>query len=103
MSASGPLAGGSADDINALGLRNMGGNLSEWVADDFAAYGDPTCWGPDVSLHDNPQCQGSSALGVLRGGSWISIPYESHTYFRASAPPNQEAESVGIRCAKDAQ
>jgi formylglycine-generating enzyme required for sulfatase activity len=103
MSVFGPVGGGSPSDVNTLGIRNMGGNVAEWVADNFADYADPQCWGPDVELRDNPQCKNTSMLGVARGGSWISLPYDSHSYFRMSAPAGQQFDFIGVRCAKDGQ
>lgn len=81
----------------------MGGNLSEWVSDDFAALADLTCWGPDVELHDNPRCANDPSLGVLKGGSWVSITYDAHGFFRRSAPALAELPFIGFRCVKDAR
>ncbi len=99
----GPQPGGSESDLNPLGLRNMGGNLAEWVADDFAAFADPTCWGPVVALKSSPRCVDDPALGVLKGGSWVSVTYNTHSFFRRSAPSTLKLPFVGFRCAKDAQ
>jgi formylglycine-generating enzyme required for sulfatase activity len=99
----GPQIGGSASDVGPLGIKNLGGNLSEWVSDDFARYEDATCWGPDIALLRDPRCVSDASLGVLRGGSWLSITYNAHVHFRRSAPSSIEADSVGLRCARDAR
>jgi len=99
----GPQPGGSAADVSPLGLHDLAGNLSEWVADDFARYSDATCWGTDVALHEQPSCVADPSVGVLRGGSWTSITYDTHVYFRRPAAIGLELEFVGVRCAHDAR
>jgi formylglycine-generating enzyme required for sulfatase activity len=99
----GPAPGGSASDVTASGLRNLGGNLSEWAADDFARYSDSICWGADLGLRDDPRCAADPTKGVLRGGNWASIPYNTHVYFRQGAGRGVEEPMVGVRCARSAQ
>jgi formylglycine-generating enzyme len=97
----GPQIGGSPSDVSADGLRNLGGNLSEWAADDFARYSDAPCWGPDLALRDNPQCTTGGDVGVIRGGNWTTIPYDSHVYFRQGAGRGLQAPFIGVRCARN--
>jgi len=97
----GPVAGGSASDVSGLGIKNLGGNLSEWVSDDFARYADEICWGSEIELLEDPQCVADPSLGVLRGGSWLSFTYNTHAFFRRSAPSGLEPSFVGVRCARD--
>ena len=98
----GPTAGSEAD-TSPLGIRDLGGNMSEWVSDDFARYSDPACWGTDVALRDDPLCIADETLGVVRGGSWNGFAYNSHGFFRRSAPSDSGWSFVGVRCAQDAE
>ncbi len=99
----GPVAGGAFDDVTDLGLRNLGGNLAEWVADDFAPYSDATCWGASLDPRDDPRCVTGGADAVYRGGSWTSLPYNSHPFFRWSAAKVGRLPSLGVRCASSAR
>lgn len=99
----GPVAGGSEKDLSPLGVHNLGGNMSEWVSDDFASYSDPVCWGDEVSLRDDPRCVADPTVGVARGGSWKSLAYNSHGFFRRPAASDLEWSFIGVRCAQDAE
>jgi formylglycine-generating enzyme len=99
----GPVPGGSPDDVSDLGLRNLGGNLSEWMADDHALYSDPSCWGSDLGLRVNPRCENGSPTTAVRGGSWRSVPYNGHAYFRRPVAKKRQEDWVGLRCAKPAE
>ncbi len=96
----GPVVGGSPTDITPLGFKNMSGNLSEWVADDFARYSDEDCWGEDIELRDNPICDNASSTGLLRGGSWAYFTSDAHPYFRQAIPKGLQYTNMGVRCAK---
>jgi formylglycine-generating enzyme required for sulfatase activity len=99
----GPQLGGDPSDLSPLGLRNLGGNLSEWVADAHARYSDPICWGPDLELREDPCCRADEVSAVLRGGSWASIPYNAHVTFRREAGRGLQVSHVGFRCAESAR
>ncbi len=97
----GPVAGGSSADESDLGLRNLAGNLSEWTADHFARYDDPACWGNDLGLRESPRCTAAGADAAVRGGSWISVPYNAHGTFRRRVARTDQRDWIGVRCAKD--
>lgn len=99
----GPVSGGSNEDITSSGLHDMGGNLAEWVADDFTSYSDAGCWGPDFEVRENPRCELGAPEASVRGGSWVTFPHDSHVYFRRGAPKAARFHSVGVRCALDAK
>ncbi len=98
----GPVAGGAEDDVTDLGLRNMAGNLSEWVADAVAPYDDP-CWNPGANLLVDPLCTSStthaSTVGRSRGGRWIMMPFQARVVERDAANVASETVGLGVRCA----
>jgi formylglycine-generating enzyme required for sulfatase activity len=95
----GPKPVGSTGDVNALGVHDLAGNLSEWLEDEFQPYSDPTCWGPSATLHLNPVCKKKS-LPVVRGGSWQGQAIFAQISLR-DANINADAKRyLGFRCAK---
>lgn len=105
----GPVAGGHPKDVTLLGVRNLGGNLSEWAGDRFyAEYTDP-CWGDPSTLVENPRCDLEAprllTAAPSRGGSWSDLELFSRTVARlpkVSTDQHQEwAPNVGFRCARD--
>ncbi len=96
----GPQIGGSSLDVSFLGIRNMAGNLSEWVADDFLPFSDEACWGGDLALRDDPLCSADLADGTIRGGDWRGFVYNTHAFFRRPAPKKIRIDRIGVRCAR---
>ncbi len=81
--------------VNAFGLSDMNGNLSEWVAD---------CWHEsyaraprDGSAWVNPGCKER----VIRGASWASSPDQARSAFRLRAPAATTSARVGFRVARE--
>lgn len=93
----GAARGGSDADVTQLGIRNLGGNLSEWVADSHALYSE-ACW-VGVILED-PLCE-SGSLGwfARRGGAWTGPQASASTYERGAQLDDQATVGVGVRCA----
>lgn len=85
-------------DRSPYGVMDMGGNVSEWVADWYQAY---------------PGAQEVSKLfgkqfRVIRGGAWgREGHYALHLFVRAAyrfnLAPDSQLDDVGFRCAKDAK
>ena len=80
---------------NKFGLRDIDGNVSEWVED---------CWHDnymrapaDSSAWINPGCTNH----VIRGGSWGSSPDQERSAFRTYAPSDTRSARVGMRVARD--
>ena len=94
----GPVAGGHDADVTNDGIRNLGGNLTEFVQDDFVPYED-NCWGTNELILTDPVCQASVETLALRGGSWDNPPNRAHTYNRNGGPASITAIDIGFRCA----
>ncbi|GAB3790195.1 formylglycine-generating enzyme family protein [Dyella agri] len=80
---------------NPFGLYDMGGNVSEWVAD---------CWHDnfirapvDGSAWLNPGC----STRVLRGGSWGSSPEQARSAWRQGADAGVRSGRVGFRVVRE--
>ncbi|MGH8123013.1 MAG: SUMF1/EgtB/PvdO family nonheme iron enzyme [Rudaea sp.] len=80
---------------NQFGLRDIDGNVSEWVED---------CWHDnylrapaDSRAWVNPGCE----RHVVRGSSWGSAPDQARSAFRASLPADARNAQVGFRVARD--
>jgi formylglycine-generating enzyme required for sulfatase activity len=80
---------------DAFGLRDMDGNVSEWIDD---------CWHDNYTRAPsnshawvNPGC----AVHVIRGGSWGSAPDQVRSSYRLAAPADTRSARVGFRVARD--
>lgn len=77
----------------SFGLRDMAGNVSEWVIDRHAPY--PA---RPARNHVNP---GVGELHVGRGGSFtVGDPMLLHSVIREERPPDIHIEQMGMRCAR---
>lgn len=90
----GPAAVGSYS-VNAYGLHDLAGNVSEWVAD---------CWHhtyrrapDDGKAWVNPGCR----TAVVRGGSWASSPAQTRSAWRLGSDRNTTNARVGFRVVRD--
>ncbi|MDC7799073.1 formylglycine-generating enzyme family protein [Stenotrophomonas geniculata] len=86
----GPAPVGSFQ-ANAFGLHDMGGNLSEWVAD---------CWHAsyrrapsDGAAWFNPGCRAR----VIRGGNWANAPEQTRAAWRQSQDSDTTNARIGFR------
>jgi formylglycine-generating enzyme required for sulfatase activity len=79
---------------NAYGLRDMSGNVWEWVAD----YYEDTYY--QTSPKENPQGPFTSKYRVIRGGSWRDLPEVLRTTRRNYDLPAGRFNHIGFRCAQ---
>jgi formylglycine-generating enzyme required for sulfatase activity len=72
---------------SATGLHDLGGNVWEWVVEDFGG-------GTTASNY--------SAYGVVRGGSWADYKKDRfHSSFRNAMPVAQRESNIGFRIVLD--
>lgn len=101
----GPAPGGNPADVTALGVRNLGGNVAEFVVDRFAGYTAP-CWNSARLLVDPhcdtaaPPADNPSAQQSIRGSDWAGIALAARSSNRNAVPLANRDALTGFRCAK---
>lgn len=78
---------------NGFGLKDMHGNVWEWVADWHGAY--------PAQLASNPKGTSKGTFRVLRGGSWNDSPWFVRSAYRFDFTPGFRIDDVGFRVAQD--
>src|SRR5262249_23670569 len=90
-------AGASTDvgsivaDKSPFGVMDMARNVSEWVADAWSPYRDSP-----IGKLDHVD----EGYGIVRGGGYLSLPYQMRTTFRERVSRLERRNGVGFRCAK---
>ncbi len=83
-----PPVGTKAGDKTWAGILDMGGSVSEWTADDYAAY-------------PGGETYGDSAGKSHRGGAWTHSTGQFPTaHGRAASSAGTRRNDLGFRCAK---
>lgn len=80
---------------NAFGLRNMHGNVAEWVFDYYAPY--------DEANNEDYAGPGQGKYRVNRGGSYIDFGKHLRSAYRSAANPRDADPKRGFRIARNAQ
>jgi serine/threonine-protein kinase len=94
--ANGKVTGGALAPVGSypagqspFGILDMSGNVAEWTASDSFQY---------------PGSKGTQQAGkIIRGGGFKNSEAYLRTTTRVALAPNESEESIGFRCAKDAQ
>lgn len=79
------------------GVRDLAGNVAEWVADWYAA---DYYQQPEAQL-ENPTGPATGLERVARGGSWNEAAFYARSVQRAHFLPDTASTSIGFRCAQD--
>ncbi|MCK5803048.1 MAG: SUMF1/EgtB/PvdO family nonheme iron enzyme [Lentisphaeria bacterium] len=86
--------GTTTGDVSPFGVRDMAGNVKEWVQD---------TWRTDFYLEspvENPVCTDPLRRGVLRGGAWCLTEWDCRATSRKRQVPGACRRYVGFRCAE---
>lgn len=106
LGPAGPIAGGSPRDVTPRGIKNLGGNVAEWVADRYQDY-DESCWTTpyEILAATYPCDDGTKTLRLVRwsvrGGSWARGLSASAGFTRFGRGADDPSPEVGFRCAKN--
>lgn len=92
--------GSFPDGATPLGILDMAGNVSEWVADFYDL--DDDGYGYPAASQLNPRGRNHGAFHVRRGGSFVDPAPWIRSASRGSPFVNPDLSSVGFRCAADA-
>ena len=87
-------AGSFSPGASWSGSLNMGGNVSEWVADWLGEYAEATT--------SNPKGPSSGSEKLVKGCNWFFHPTYCRGAVRASVNPDTRFDYLGFRCATPA-
>lgn len=102
----GPVPGGAEGDATPLGIKNLAGNLAEWVADRYQDYTE-TCWTQPYNAVGSldPCLLGTKTLRLarysVRGGSYARGLSAGAGFARFASRDGGPSPEIGLRCAKN--
>jgi sulfatase modifying factor 1 len=77
---------------NAYGLKDMSGNVWEWMWDTYGDYPAGSATDP-TGASDGPD-------RVYRGGSWLGVAGSARAAFRFGSFPGDRSGNLGLRLSK---
>ncbi|MBT3222114.1 MAG: SUMF1/EgtB/PvdO family nonheme iron enzyme [Proteobacteria bacterium] len=83
----------SPDGDSPYGMRDMAGNVAEWVQDRYGNY--------EKDEVTDPNGASDGGYRVVRGGGFRDVDNSIRTTSRFGAAPDRRSEGVGFRCAGD--
>ena len=87
---------GSREAASPYGLKDMLGNVREWVSDMYYPMG---YYDVPEQGWVNPELTGTGTRNVIRGGSWIyNKSFNFRTSFREGFTKEDEDLAIGFRC-----
>ena len=86
------------DNVSPYGAIDMAGNVSEWVANDFAPYPGSTAPTSMFIAKQDKEFGTIEHYKAIRGGSWKSDPFSTATYHRNYAMRGDASDFIGFRC-----
>jgi formylglycine-generating enzyme required for sulfatase activity len=86
-----PVGSRSPDGDSEEGVRDLSGNVAEWVSDWYERYED--------AAPSDPAGPTSGTYKILRGGGFRETDGAIRTMARTPARPELRGEGVGFRCA----
>ena len=78
---------------STLGVCDLSGNVSEWLADGYSANYNST-------PTDGSAAEGTAASKVLRGGSWRTTADTLTSTYRVEMSPSVRFDDIGVRLVK---
>lgn len=95
--------GSAVQDRSPLGVRDLGGNVAEWVMDRFVTRY-PACSTPcrDPQVLNNSEADGGPRTRVVRGGAWFRKADSCRGAGRSRRKQEDLAGDIGFRCVRPA-
>jgi formylglycine-generating enzyme required for sulfatase activity len=87
----------SSQDRTPEGIFDLGGNVSEWVQDQFLRPYYPPC-GDCVDPKEESSVPREEDWRITRGGSWVTSRGPQHSSHRGHFKRKEASTSIGFRC-----
>ncbi len=81
-------------DKSLYGINDLGGNVSEWIADFYSG----TWYGESGATVDDTAGPTSGSQRVVRGAAWTTKTTDVRVAKRSFADPTKGSASIGFRC-----